>query len=116
MNYKITGKVIKGDGYGRKLGFPTVNLEITQENPVQELPPVGVYAGNAVLDNKSYRAGILINSGGKVEAHLIGYDADAYGKMVTLEIKKFLRDYKKFENEKELIKQIVKDLKKCSRV
>ncbi len=112
MDYKITGKVIRGDGYGRKLGFPTVNLQIG----LGELPPAGVYAGNAVLDNKNYRAGILINPSGKVEVHLIGYSGDAYGSIVTLETKKFLREYKKFENENELISQIKKDLKICSQV
>lgn len=113
MNYQISGKVIRGDGYGRKLGFPTINLEVGD----QELPEVGVYAGIAIMDNKSYRAGILINpqtgNKRKVEAHLIGYSGDAYGKQVTLETKKFLREYKKFDTEKELIAQIEKDLKMC---
>jgi|SRR3989338_4483142 len=109
MNYIISGRVIKGDGYGKKLGFPTVNLEINN----QELPEVGVYAGNATLENKNYRAGILINPTGKVEAHLLGYNGDAYGKIVTLETHRFLRGYKKFEREEDLIKQIAEDLKKC---
>jgi riboflavin kinase/FMN adenylyltransferase len=109
MNYVIKGEVVRGDGYGRKLGFPTVNLKTDTEL----LPPAGVYAGNAVLEDKRYRAGILINPSGKVEAHLIGYNGDAYGKEVTLEAKKFLREYKKFDTEKELIAQIGKDLEKC---
>ncbi len=109
MNYIISGKVIKGDGYGRKLGFPTVNLQIEQE----KLPPAGVYTGNAFLDNKNYRAGILINPDGKVEAHLLEYSGNAYNSMVTLKIEKFLREYKKFKTEKELIEQIEKDLKMC---
>ncbi|OGI82132.1 hypothetical protein A3I95_00255 [Candidatus Nomurabacteria bacterium RIFCSPLOWO2_02_FULL_44_12] len=110
MNY-ITGTVVKGDGYGRKLGFPTVNVI------AEETPPYGVYAGTATLENKIYRAGILINpkirDKCKVEAHLIGYNGDAYGKMVTLELKKFLREYKKFDTERELIIQIKKDLEQC---
>ena len=110
MNYTIKGNVIKGDGYGRKLGFPTVNLEIGNT----ELPPVGVYAGNAVLDEKSYKAGILVNPSGKVEAHLLEYKGDAYGREVTLETNKFLREYKKFKTEEELIAQIKKDLIICS--
>ncbi len=109
MNFKISGIVVRGDGYGRKIGFPTVNLEVGDT----KLPPVGVYAGSAVLGSKSYRAGILINPTGKVEAHLIGYSGDAYGKSVTLQTENFLREYKKFEREKELIKQIKEDLKKC---
>ena len=109
MLYTISGKVVRGDGYGRTLGYPTLNLEI--EN--KKLPRAGVYAGLAVLDEKKYRAGILINPDGKVEAHLLRYNGDAYGKMVTLDIQKFLRDYKKFDNERKLIMQIKKDLEMC---
>ena len=107
--YTISGVVIKGDGYGRKLGFPTVNLETNTE----ALPSKGVYAGTAELDGTIYRAGILINPGGKVEAHLLGYNGNAYGKNVKLELNKFLREYKKFDTEEELIIQIKKDLKLC---
>lgn len=109
MDYIISGIVIKGDGYGKELGFPTANLEVND----QELPKAGVYAGYAILEEKKYRAGIVIGPGEKVEAHLIGYDGNAYDKNVILEINKFLRDYKKFETETELIAQIKEDLKAC---
>jgi len=108
MNFTISGKVIRGDGYGKKLGFPTVNLKVSN----QDLPEAGVYAGNAVLEGEKYRAGIVIGPGEKVEAHLIGFHGDAYDQVVTLEINKFLREFKKFKSEKELIVQIGKDLKK----
>ena len=113
MQYKISGKVIKGDGYGKKLGFPTVNLETKKDG----LPKEGVYAGRAILEGKVYRAGIVIGPGQgdskKVEAHMLGYDGDAYGKEVSLEINKFLREYKKFNTEEELVKQIGEDMKMC---
>lgn len=109
MNLIITGKVIRGDGYGRKIGFPTVNLEVGE----QELLEEGVYAGGAVLEEKKYRAGIIIGPNKKTEAHILGYDGNAYGKIVTLEIEKFLREYRKFETEEELINQIKKDLSQC---
>lgn len=109
MRYLISGEVIRGDGYGRRIGFPTVNLDIKN----QEIPEAGVYAGEVVFENKKYRAGIVISPEGKVDAHLIGYEGDAYGKEVTLQIEKFLRHFKKFDNEAELIKQIGKDLEKC---
>src|SRR6476660_6297676 len=99
MNYTITGKVIHGDGYGRKLGFPTINLHIGDK----ALPPAGVYAGIALLENKKYRAGIITHPDGKVDAHLLEYSGDAYGKEVTLETRKFLREYKKFDTEEELV-------------
>ena len=87
MSYIIEGSVVKGDGYGKKLGFPTVNLD-TKDS----LPAAGVYAGTAKLNENNYRAGILINPDGKVEAHLIGYEEDAYGKEVMITVKKFLRE------------------------
>ncbi len=110
LNNLIAGKVVKGDGYGRKLGFPTVNLETGGA----KLPTAGVYSGTAILDKKKYKSGILINPSGKVEAHLLEYAGDAYGREVTLEINKFLREYKKFDSEEELIAQIKKDLIICS--
>lgn len=109
MKYIISGRVIKGEGYGKKLGFPTVNLD----SETKEFPPAGVYSGMAVLDEKEYRAGIVIGPGDKIEAHLIGYNGDAYGKEVTLLIKKFIREYKKFNTEEELIIQIKKDISLC---
>lgn len=109
MNDSIKGVIVRGDGYGRKLGFPTVNLEAD----VKEIPSEGVYSGKALLDNKEYRAGIIIGPNNKIEAHLIGYNGDAYGKSVTLTIDKFLRKYKKFDTEQELIIQIKKDLDLC---
>jgi FAD synthase len=111
MQYTISGKVVKGDGYGRKLGFPTVNLEPNKNT--EEFPPEGVYAGTVVLEDKEYRAGIAINSKNKIDAHLLGYSGDAYEKEAVFKINKFLREYKKFNTEEELIAQIKKDLEQC---
>lgn len=110
MLYTLKGKVIKGDGYGKKLGFPTVNLK----TDLKGLPSSGVYAGIGILDGKEYKAGIVLGPNEKVEAHIIGYSGDAYGKEVILNINKFLRAYKDFENEEELIEQIKKDIEVCS--
>lgn len=113
MEYVISGIVIKGDGYGKKLGFPTVNLETKKDILPKELPPMGVYAGVAFMDGTAYRAGIVVGPNAKIEAHLIGYDGDAYGKQVMLTTKKFLREYKNFDTEAELINQIKEDIKLC---
>ncbi len=107
--HKITGKVIHGDGYGKKLGFPTVNLEVKEKIEVD----IGVYSGLAFLEGKVYKAGIVIGPMYKIEAHLIGYDGDAYDKEVTLTTNKFLREYKNFDTEEELINQIKEDIKQC---
>ena len=112
MLYKISGKVIKGDGYGKKIGFPTANLE-SNINREKDFPSDGVYAGKGILDSKVYNAGIVIGPGDKIEAHLIGYNGDAYGKELTIEINKFIREYKNFDTEEELIAQIKKDIELC---
>lgn len=75
-----------------------------------------MYAGKVKLSGRIYGAGIIIgplNKKGlpKIEAHLIGFSGSAYGKTAIFEIKKFIRKFKKFKSEKELIVQIKKDLK-----
>lgn len=109
MSHKISGTVVKGDGYGRKLGFPTLNLEVDSKIELAE----GVYSGIAILAGKEYRAGIVIGPSQKIEAHLIGYEGNAYGEDVMLEAEKFLRGYQKFDTEEELIAQIKKDIALC---
>ncbi len=116
MSNLVTGKVIKGDGYGRKIGFPTVNLDTKLEPEAQDLLKDGVYAGTAVLEGKTYLAGIVIGPHAKIEAHLIGYEGDAYGKEVALTASNFLRKYKRFDTEEELINQIKKDIELCLKI
>lgn len=108
MKNIISGKVVAGDKYGRILGFPTANLDTKLENFVQ-----GVYGGEGTINKKTYRAAIVINPEGRIEAHLLGFRGDAYGKILELNMDRIIRDYKKFDTEEELIAQIKKDIKKC---
>ena len=108
MGQTISGIVVRGDGYGRKLGYPTANLDFKNT----EIKP-GVYSGVASFENETHQSGILINLDGKTEAHLLNFDGDLYGKVLTLELEKFIRLYKKFESENQLKMQIAEDLKKC---
>ncbi len=119
MQHVISGKVIKGDGYGKKIGYPTINLNRRTFLKLKKKPSFGVYAGEVLLGNKKYKSGIIIGPLDKrglpkIEAHLIGFNGNAYSKQATFEIKTFLRKFKKFKTEKELINQIKKDLKLCS--
>jgi len=116
--FVISGKVIKGQKYGRKIGFPTANLDRRQFLKIKIKPKFGVYSGVAILGSKYYRAGIVIgpldkNGLPKIEAHLLKFKGNLYGKKLILNTNKFIRPYKKFQSEQELISQIGKDLKKC---
>ncbi len=109
----IIGKVIKGEQYGRKLGFPTANLDRREYNRKGLKIKFGVYAGTS---STGHKAAIVIGPMDKkglpkLEAHLIGYKGNLYGKKVTLTLIKYLRPFKKFKTEGELKQAIAKDIK-----
>ncbi len=114
QNYFVSGVVTHGRQIGRRLGFPTANIEVCDR-----LLPQGVFAGYTVIDGVNYKA--IINIGSKptfndkqcsVEAHVIGYDGNLYGKLLCLCLTDFLRNIKKFNSEDELKTQLQKDLQK----
>lgn len=104
----ISGKVIRGKGKGKILGFPTVNLELKDE--IKN----GVYKGKLEIGSKKFDAAIFIKNG-VLEAHIIGYSGDLYGKVIEIEIGEKIRDVMKFESNEDLIRQIKKDIDFISR-
>jgi FAD synthase len=111
----LSGKVIKGDGYGRKLGFPTANLDRRGYRKRKLKVRFGVYAGHAEVSSKKYKAGIVIGPLDKkglpkIEAHLLEFKGNLYGMYIHLYIHKYIRSFRKFKTEQELIRQIKKDL------
>ena len=111
----ISGRVIRGAGYGKKIGFPTLNIDRRNFLTLEKKPHFGVYSGVVTLSGENYKAGIVIGPLDKrglpkVEAHLIGFFGNGYGKKVVIKIGRFIRKFKKFKNTKELIIQIKKDM------
>jgi riboflavin kinase / FMN adenylyltransferase len=113
--YSLAGKVVRGDGLGRELGFPTANVDVTG----LVLPPKGVYAIRAEHAGKSCRG--VLNIGERptlqqplpqlrVEAHLLDFDGDLYGEELELTLVERLRDEKKFASLAELRAQIGRDI------
>jgi len=128
----IQGKVIHGEHYGKKLGFPTANLDRRSFKRRKLRIKLGVWAGVAQLKIpaspagrknlklKIYPAGIVIGPLDKkglpkIEAHLIGFKGDLYGKYLNMYLNTYLRPFKKFKNAKELKVQIKKDLERIKR-
>ena len=112
----IPGTIVKGSGRGNSIGFPTANLSIWER---RACPSKGVYVANAILKDKHYPAVVNIgirptfdnrNNDEIIEAHLIGFSDDIYGKNIILEFLDRLRDEQKFENVNLLIDQINKDV------
>ncbi|MBQ7339615.1 MAG: riboflavin biosynthesis protein RibF [Clostridia bacterium] len=117
-NFFILGEVFKDRGIGSELGFPTVNIKIS---PQKQMIKSGVYAGKVKFDGKIYKA--LINVGGRptfnleerlIEAHLIDFDGDLYGKTLIVEFDKFIRELVKFDKPEKLKEQIEKDKEKVN--
>ncbi|EKE19777.1 MAG: hypothetical protein ACD_8C00107G0004 [uncultured bacterium] len=102
---RIIGIVIEGKKLGRKLGFPTANIEL------REMLEGGVYAGNATLEGKKYHSAIFIWADKPLlEAHLLDFEGDLYGKKIEVEIDSKIRESIKFEDEDEIKKQVLKDI------
>ena len=113
-NYLLTGPVIKGQGIGRKINFPTVNLEI--EESYKLIPKNGVYTVRASFD--ATRVFGIMNIGFRptvggtartIEIHLLDYEGDLYGKRLQVEVLHRIRDEKKFRDITELSEEIRKD-------
>lgn len=118
----IEGKVIKGLGYGKKLGFPTANLDSKQFKRDKMELPLGIYAGVVFLHhlNKIRKTAIVIGPFDKkkvpkIEAHILGFKGKIYGKKLTLYLYKFLRPFEVFKTERLLIAQIKKDVKRVEK-
>jgi len=107
---EVEGTVVAGDARGGTLGFPTANL---RPEPGLLVPGHGIYAGAA----DRHRAAISIGTnphydGGerRIEAFLIDFDGDLYGRKLRLQLWERLRDELAFESEGELVAQIGRDV------
>jgi riboflavin kinase/FMN adenylyltransferase len=112
--YEVVGEVVQGEQRGRKIGFPTANIQVWEE---QVIPANGVYAGWATLGDERFMAvtnvGVRPTFAGQdvtVEAHLLDFDRDIYGQQLAFSFETRLREEKKFNGIQELIAQIGADV------
>jgi riboflavin kinase/FMN adenylyltransferase len=107
---EVEGIVVSGDQRGGTLGFPTANLAV---EPALLVPAFGIYAG-AVGDRRAaVSIGVNPHYGGserRVEAYLLDWEGDLYGKRLVVELWRRLRDERSFGSEADLVAQIARDV------
>jgi riboflavin kinase/FMN adenylyltransferase len=118
----VEGAVVRGDGRGRALGFPTANLALL---PRRAIPGVGVYAGWAHVPGLARPAAINVGWSPqfqddrtriRVEAHLLDFDGDLYGSPLRVELVRRLRDELRFESVEALLEQMQRDVDETRRL
>ncbi|MBI4655489.1 MAG: riboflavin biosynthesis protein RibF [Elusimicrobia bacterium] len=114
--YCVSGRVIKGSGIGRKLGFATANVD---SDPLKILPP-GVFAAKVGLGNETYFG--VANVGRRptispfnkrllLETHILDFSKMIYGRTLSVELLKRIRGEKKFSGTEFLQRQIIEDVR-----
>ena len=109
---EVEGIVVTGDARGGTLGFPTANLDVRPELLV---PQNGIYAGAAGETRAAVSIGTNPHYGGserRVEAFLLDFEGDLYGRRLIVELWERLRDEQSFESEQALIDQIARDVER----
>jgi riboflavin kinase/FMN adenylyltransferase len=107
---ELDGVVVGGDQRGGTLGFPTANL---QPIPEMVVPAYGIYAGNWGEHRAAISIGTNPHYGGteqRIEAFLLDFSGDLYGKRLVIELWEFLRGEQTFASEQALIDQIAADV------
>jgi len=111
--YSLCGPVIKGHQRGRALGVPTANLDCRE----QLIPADGVYAARCAIEGTTWLAALSIgtlptfgDSSRQVEAHLIGFNGDLYGRTICVEIIDWLREQWKFSSLDALKERMTQDI------
>ncbi len=112
--YSFTGKVISGRQLGRKIGWPTVNIEYKEH---KAMVPDGVYVTNVLVSGKKYNAitnigvrpTVSIGDKRNIETHILDFDEKIYNQDIEIVILDKIREEKDFFSLDELCKQIKKD-------
>lgn len=118
-DYFIDGIVVRGDGRGKKLGFPTANIQF--DNEYKLVPSNGVFLIYTILDNRKYfgmanlgvRPTFETSQAKTLEVYFFDFKDDLYGRKLSLFFKKFIRPEYKFNSVDDLLIQLKKDEEFC---
>ena len=119
--FGLTGTVVKGDGIGKKLGFPTANIQVKEDYKLR--PKNGVYLVRSKLKGIEFfgmmNIGMRPTVSGKTtqtEIHFLNLDQNLYDQKITLEVLKKIREEVKFNSIEELREQLKKDNISCEQI
>lgn len=106
--FELRGRVVRGDGWGRTLGYPTANItrHYFHYHPV----PNGVYVGTVKLGRRCLPSLAIIGVNNKVEIYILGWRKNIYGRYLVMEIVKKIRPLRSFSSSDKLMLQIKKDI------
>ena len=116
--FTLEGMVVHGDKRGRKLAYPTANIDLQNQHKI--VPKQGVYLVKSKLKSRVVYG--MMNIGTKptfdttmpsIEVHFLDWNGDLYGKAVQVELLKWIREERKFKTVKELQTQIQTDEQNC---
>ena len=116
--FSLTGKVVKGDGLGKQINYPTANISIEEDYKI--IPKDGVYYIKTTIDNKLYNG--MMNIGHRptigtkeksIEVNLFSFDKDIYDKVISVDVVEKIREEKKFSSIEALKTQLAKDEEHC---
>lgn len=119
--YSLSGKVVEGMKVGRKIGYPTANIQVDEKYKL--LPQDGVYVVEVMYEMRKYNG--MLNIGMKptvggtqqsIEVHLFGFSEDIYGKKLTVSFIERLRKEERFNSFEDLAQQLKKDEKKAIQI
>ena len=117
-SFNLTGKIVKGDGLGKKINYPTANIFI--EETYKIIPKDGVYLVETIIKDKLFNG--MMNIGHRptigtkiksIEVHLFNFNEDIYGQVISIKMISKIRDEKKFSSIQALKEQLVKDENYC---
>jgi riboflavin kinase/FMN adenylyltransferase len=118
--YVVRGEVVVGDKRGRTIGFPTANV---LPDPALVVPARGVYAGFARVGKESYPACTNVGVAptferreSRVEAYLLGFGGDLYGRVIDVSFIGRIREERRFSGVEELKRQIARDVEEARRI
>lgn len=121
--YSLTGRVTEGFHEGRKIGFPTANLNTDGIGKL--VPASGVYAVHVQLENEQHLRPAMMNIGTRptydgqlqtLEVHIFDFDSDIYGQQLRVVFDRRIRNEMKFSSPQELAKQLEKDKEEIRRI